>query len=74
MGTYHNISKEHTCSIIQAALDNAHATQKRFNKALTSKAEEKRKKRRLRCVCVLASDYRWGTVMHEIPISIDPIQ
>ena len=47
MGTYHNISKEHTCSIIQAALDNAHATQKRFNKALTSKAEEKRNKEKI---------------------------
>jgi hypothetical protein len=25
------------------------------------------------CVCVLASGYGWGTVMHEIPISSFPI-
>jgi hypothetical protein len=25
------------------------------------------------CVCVLASGYGWGTVMHEIPISSSPI-
>ncbi len=25
------------------------------------------------CVCVLASGYRWGTVMHEIPIFSFPI-
>jgi hypothetical protein len=25
------------------------------------------------CVCVLASGYNWGTVMHEIPISSFPI-
>ncbi len=26
VGNYHNLSEEHKCSIIQAALDNAHAT------------------------------------------------
>ncbi len=44
MGTYHNLSEEHKCSIIQAALDNAHATRKRFDEALTRQAEERRKK------------------------------
>jgi hypothetical protein len=44
MGTYHNLSEEQKCSIIQAAPDNEQTTQKRFDKALTHQAKERRKK------------------------------
>ena len=44
LGTYNNLYKEHKSSIIQAALENANATQKRFDSALARQAEGRRKK------------------------------
>ena len=47
LGTYTTLCEEHQCSIIQAALENAHAIRRRFDNALACYAEGQREKEEL---------------------------
>jgi hypothetical protein len=69
LGTYANLCEEHQRSVIQAGLENAMATQKRFDDALLQYAEGQREKEELamqKKIDASREDYIFGVYSYEM--------
>ena len=69
IGTYTTLCEEHQCSIIQAALENAHAIRRRFDDALARYAEGRREKEELamqKKIDASREEYIVGVYFYEI--------